>query len=128
MFKLKNALEYANQKAREIPPDKTASGKVMQRVYAVCLDKKNRVISEAPNNYYKTHPYQYECASRSGNDKAHTLHAEIAAIIKARKDRDIHKIVIARVGNSGNELPSRPCRICMGAIRMAGIKSIEHNV
>lgn len=128
LFKLKNPLDYANEKARSLPIEKTPSGKTMQRVYAVCLDKKGRVLSEASNNYLKSHPYQQECAARVGKEKANTLHAEIAAIVKCRSDIDIHKIVVARVGNTGTELPSRPCVICMGAIKMAGIKAIEHNV
>lgn len=128
LYKIKNPLDYANEKARQLPIEKTASGKTMQRVYAVCLDKKGRVLSEASNNYLKSHPFQHECAVKVGKEKATTLHAEIAAIVKCRRDKKIHKIVIARVGLSGDTLPSHPCVICMGAIKMAGIKSIEYNL
>lgn len=127
MFKVKNPLDYAIQKAKEIQNGKTDSGKTMQRVYALCLDKKNRLISEAGNSYIKTHPFQYECACSVGREKADKLHAEIAAIVKAKR-KEIYKIVIARVGETGRPLPAHPCNICMEAIGLANIKSIEYSI
>lgn len=127
MKKPKSPIDYAIEKALLIPVAKSESGKTMQRIYALCLDSKGRIISESPNMYDKTHPYQYQCACSAGNEEATSLHAEISAIIKSR-GKDISKIVVARVGNSGKPLLAKPCKICSIAISQAGIKSIEYTV
>lgn len=124
MNKPKHPMQYALSKAKILPVSKTESGKTVQRVYALCLDKKGRIISESSNHYDKSHPYQYECACEVGKDEAIYLHAEISAIIKAKR-KPIYKIVIARVGNTNESLPSRPCNICQIAIDLANIEVIE---
>lgn len=126
MKKPKFPIQYAIERARQIPVSKTASGKTIQRIFAVCLDKKGRILSESSNRYDKSHPYQYECACHAGNDEAINLHAEIAAIIACKNKTKIHKLVIARVGNTGRELLAKPCPICQIAIRQANIKLVEY--
>lgn len=127
MNKPKHPMRYALSKAKILPVSKTESGKTVQRVYALCMDKKGRIISESSNYYDKSHPYQYECACEAGNDEAIYLHAEIAAIVKAKK-KSIYKIVIARVGNTDESLPSKPCKICQIAIDLANIEVVEYTV
>ena len=127
MRKLKSPLEYAIAMARKIPVSKSQSGKTMQRIYAVCLDEKSRILSESSNMYNKSHPYQFQCAKIAGNEKATMLHAEIAAIVKNRyPNSTIDSIVIARVGNSGEPLLAKPCHICQIAINKANIQNIKY--
>ena len=97
-----------------------------QRIAAMTLDKRGRVLSCRTNSYVKTHPVQAGYAEKTGNCHKQFLHAEIAAIIAGQKFGEIHKIIIARVGKSGNMLPSKPCEICSLAIEEAGIKEVEY--
>lgn len=126
MKKPKFPIQYAIERAREIPVSKTPSGKTIQRFFALCLDKKGRILSESSNRYDKSHPYQYECACHAGNEDAINLHAEIAAIIACKDKTKIDKLVIARVGNTGNPLLAKPCPICQIAIRKVNIKSVMY--
>lgn len=126
MYKPENALEYAINKANEIERGKLKSDKTRQRIYAVCLDKKGRIVSESQNHYDKTHPYQYECACQVNKKLSIFLHAEIAALIKSRKP--VHKIVVARVGAYGQQLLAKPCKICEVALKDYGVKSIEYTL
>ena len=126
MHKPKSPIDYAITQARKIPISKSISGKCHQRIYALCLDSKGRILSESPNQYDKTHPYQYECSCEAGNEEAIFLHAEISAIVRCKRKNKIEKIVIARVGNSGKPLLAKPCPICEIAIEQANIKSIEY--
>lgn len=97
-----------------------------QRVAAVALDKRGRVLASKTNSYIKTHPVQAEYAEKTGNPDKCFLHAEIRCIIAAQKVGEIHKIVVARAGKSGMMLPSKPCVICTMAIQEAGIKEVEY--
>jgi deoxycytidylate deaminase len=62
-----------------------------------------------------------------GLDDKQYLHAEVAAIIRS-KGRDIHKIKIERYDSEGNPKLAAPCPVCQLAIKMAGIKFVEHTV
>lgn len=96
-------------------------------VKASCLDKKGRLISVATNNYKKSHPLQAYFAKKVGHNERIYLHAEIAAILKA-KGKEIWKIKIERIGKTGKPLSSYPCPICREAIKAFGIKQIEYNI
>lgn len=126
MFKPKNPIDYAIKRARDMPITKSPSGKTHQRIYALCLDSKGRILSESPNQYTKSHPYQYECSCIVGNEEAIYLHAEISAIIKCGTRKKIHKLVVARVGNTGKPLLAKPCPICEIAISNSSIERIEY--
>lgn len=76
--------------------------------------------------YDKSHPYQYECACAAGREEAIMLHAEIAAIVRNKRNIDIHRIVVARVGNTGKPLLAKPCSICQIAIDLHGIPNVEY--
>jgi deoxycytidylate deaminase len=86
---------------------------------AILLDKRNRVIATATNNYTRTHPVQFYAAQNAARifnepqlEKKIFGHAEIFCLVKAREDADT--IVVCRVGgHGGKELrDARPCRIC----------------
>lgn len=92
------------------------------RIGCVVLDKKGRVISSG-YNMRKTHPLQYKHA-RHYNEEAIFLHAEIAALVKCR--REPHAILVGRILRSGDVALAKPCPICMSAIEEAGIKEIQY--
>ncbi len=95
---------------------------------AIIYDKKGRVLSIGQNNYTKSHTVQAKYAKSAGKPENIFLHAEIHAIIKCRNLRKAHKIFIARHDKKGNPRLAKPCEICQGAIKEAGIKVIEYTV
>ena len=99
-----------------------------QVLKAVIYDKKGRVLSIGENNYIKSHPYQAKLAKAVGGEYEHKiyLHAEVAAILKCKDLSKAHRIVVTRVGKTGDLLLAAPCKICQSAIKAAGIKLIEH--
>jgi len=88
---------------------------------AICLDNKGRIVSWATNSR-KTHPLQAEYARRTGKEQKVSLHAEIAALIRARDD--IETVVVARINKRGDLRNSRPCPICRLALEEAGVKEV----
>lgn len=118
-------LRLAQAKARELPYKR---GK--QRVYALCLDKRGRIVSEGANSYVKTHPIQKRYGARLGNPRKEYLHAEMCALIRAYRNGEdagasnVRTIVVGRVGGTGKELPSKPCAVCQLALEEAGIEKI----
>ena len=96
------------------------------QVHAVILDRKGKIISAAQNSYVKTHPLQARLAIKAGRPEAVFLHAEIHAIIRCRDISKAHKIIISRFNSRGQPVNAEPCNICREAIRIAGIKVVEH--
>lgn len=94
---------------------------------AVIFDKKGNVLSIGENSYLKSHPYMKELSARHGMPYKIFLHAEIAAILKCRDLSKAYRILVTRVGRSGDLLLAKPCKICHPAIIAAGIKIIEHS-
>ena len=88
---------------------------------AICLDKRGQIVSHATNSR-KTHPLQAEYAKRTGKEQKVSLHAEIAALIRARDD--IETVVVARINKRGELRNSRPCPICRLALEEAEVKEI----
>lgn len=91
------------------------------KVGAVILDKRGRIISTGFNKQ-KTHPLQAKYAP----PEKQFLHAEIAALVAARKDG--HTIVVARRRKDGHVGLAKPCPICAMAIADAGIKEVVYTV
>jgi deoxycytidylate deaminase len=94
-----------------------------QSITALAFDKRGRLLSVGRNSYTKTHPVQMRYARKVGKPGAIYLHAEIAALIKARGE--VYKLVVNRQGARG-PLPACPCDICQGAIFDYGVKIVEH--
>lgn len=88
---------------------------------AICLDKRGQIVSHATNSR-KTHPLQAEYAKRTGKEQKVSLHAEIAALIRARDD--IETVVVARINKRGELRNSRPCPICRLALEEAQVNEI----
>lgn len=91
---------------------------------AIALDKRKRVLSVGRNSYLKTHPLQARYAKRNGCADQIFLHAEIAALIKAK--HRVHRLVVVRNFRNGKPACSRPCKVCMDAIMDFGVKVLEY--
>lgn len=96
-------------------------------IKATTYDKKGKVLSTAYNNYKKTHPLQNHFAQLAQEPKKQFLHAEIAAILKA-KDKKIHKIKVERYDAYGNPKNAKPCKVCQLAIKTFNIKFLEYTI
>ena len=115
-----SSLEYALQKAREIPYVRK-----QYRLYAVITDRKGRIIAESSNSYTCTHPKQYYAAKRVGRPFKQYLHAEAATLIKSRGKGC--KLYVARVLSDGTAANAKLCPVCEEMVRLhGGIKSIEY--
>ncbi|MFA5623126.1 MAG: hypothetical protein WC981_02760 [Candidatus Dojkabacteria bacterium] len=113
-------LDYTANKARI----HHSGGK--QRIWAVALDNKNRIIAESGNHYLKTHPLQARYANMTNEDKKINLHAEIGIVaILLRLNKTCHSLYIARVSPNNDVLLAKPCKICQEALNIAGIKNIH---
>ena len=96
------------------------------KIIATITNKKGVVVAKSTNSYSKTHPTQSKYATKCGEPYKVFLHAEIAAIIKAKGQG--YKIKVERFNKHGNPLPSKPCPICELAIKEAGIKIVEYHL
>ena len=85
-------------------------------ITATVFDRYGRVLSKGQNSYVKTHPKQKYFAEKNGKSECIYLHAEIAAIIKCKHPRKIHRIFIERYDHSGNPKLAKPCEICQSMI------------
>ena len=94
-------------------------------VHSYVLDSHNRIISKGINSYQKTHPMQFRLANKTNRPHRNYLHAEIAALVKARKEP--YGILVVRITKSGLIRMARPCNICIMAIREAGIKNVYYS-
>jgi deoxycytidylate deaminase len=98
-----------------------------QDITAIAYDKRGKILSVGKNSYVKTHPMQARFARWSGNSGRVFLHAEIAALIKARSSR-VHKLVIFRYDRHGKPALAKPCECCQAAIEHFGVKLVEYTV
>jgi tRNA(Arg) A34 adenosine deaminase TadA len=96
-------------------------------IVAKCYDKKGMLLSVGINSYTKSHPIMAELATKVGHigDGKIYLHAEIAAILRA-KDKPIHRLTVERYDRHGQPVLAKPCPICQEAIKLFGIKIVEH--
>jgi tRNA(Arg) A34 adenosine deaminase TadA len=115
-------LDFAIDLARKVPRKKGE-----QRVVAVALDKRGRLISIGYNSYVKTHPRQKLFAEACGNPHREYLHAEVSALLRA-KGKPVHELVVARVDSQGNPLPSAPCPVCALASKQFGVKHLTYSL
>ena len=92
-------------------------------VKATVYDKAGNIISVGFNSYLKTHPYQAMLAHKCHLPDKVYLHAEVAALVKARGKG--YKIKIERYSKQGKPLLAAPCPICSLAIDLSGIEVVE---
>ena len=97
-----------------------------QNITAIITDKRGRILSIGKNSYAKTHRIMATYGSAVGHPEKQFLHAEVAAIIKCKAIDKAHKIFVSRVLSNGEHGLAKPCPVCAHAIKLAGIKIIEH--
>lgn len=95
-------------------------------ITALAFDRKGRLLSIGRNNYLKTHPIQAKYAQQAGEHYRIYLHAEIDALIKARKP--VHRLVISRVNKAGEFMLAKPCPVCTKAIQDYGVEIVEYTI
>lgn len=115
----RNWIEYARQKAVFVD----APGKY--RIFALALDRRGKILATGVNSYVKTHPKQHEYAKRTNNPGRYYLHAEICALVRAK--REVHTLVVVRVTKRGELRPAKPCKICELAIKEANVQQVIHS-
>jgi tRNA(Arg) A34 adenosine deaminase TadA len=98
------------------------------KIKATVYNKKGQILAIAYNSYSKTHPIQAKYAKEANIPEKIYLHAEISAIIKAKKIGKPYKIKIERYYKDGKPALAKPCPACELAIREANIKYIEYTV
>ena len=99
----------------------------MSRKYditALAYDKRGKLLAIGHNSYVKTHPLQAKFSKKANKAEAVYLHAETAAMLKARQQ--VHKLVVLRYDKQGNPTLAKPCAACQLAIKHFGVKYVEH--
>lgn len=94
-------------------------------VTAYAYDRKGRLLSVGVNSYIRTHPLQARYALLAGKPDAIYIHAEIAALLRARTNV-VHRIVVKRFNSKGIPVLAAPCPICQLALRDWGVQIVEH--
>lgn len=118
-----SSLEYALDKARELPYKRGE-----QRHYAIVLDKKNRIVSEAANSYTKTSPKMAYAANKVGLPEKICLHSEALALFRDKNRLGV-KLIVVRVLADGTPANSKPCKVCEFLIKEhKNIMSVEYTV
>ena len=92
-----------------------------QNLVALVFEK-GRIIAVGKNSYTKTHPLQERLAKKVGVGARLYLHAEVAALIKARGRGDT--MVVLRRNKHGLGI-AKPCSICQEALRLSNLKVIH---
>jgi deoxycytidylate deaminase len=93
-------------------------------ITALAYDKRGKLLAVGRNSYVRTHPLQAKYGQRTGRPNAVYLHAELAALVKARAP--VHKLVIVRYHRNGEPALAKPCPACELAIKEFGVKHVEH--
>ncbi len=88
---------------------------------AICLNHNGHIVATATNSR-KTHPQQAEYAKRVGKPQKVSLHAELAALIRARED--VETLIVCRINKSGDLRNSKPCPVCSLALEEAGVEEV----
>lgn len=100
------------------------SGRKRFAITALAYNKAGRLIATGKNSYTKTHPLQAKLAARVGKPDAIYLHAEMAALVKAREP--VHRLVVLRYDSRGKPKNAAPCAVCQEAFKFFGVKHVEH--
>jgi len=53
-----------------------------------------------------------------------SIHAEVDAIIKAKRNLSGHSIMVVRINNEGELRYSKPCEYCVSYLKYVGIKTV----
>lgn len=94
------------------------------QITALAYNKRGQLLSTGVNSYVKTHTLQAKYGRLSGRPAAVFLHAEIAALLKARQP--VHRLVVMRYNEQGRPALAKPCPACQLAIKAFNVKVVEH--
>lgn len=119
-------IERLIKKAHAMPDHPKSKGRKRQKLLACALDKKGKVLSIRSNDYQCSHPVQKHFAELVGRPDAIYLHAEISALIAAKKE--VYKMIVVRVDADGSPVLAKPCKICERAMKEYGVKVIEYTI
>ena len=99
-----------------------------QRLAAICLDRKGKVLGRGVNSYTRTHPLQKHFAIAVGMSEEKTfLHAELSAVLRSR-DKEIHTIYVARVLKDDTISLAKPCKACSQMLKSFGIQKVVYTI
>ena len=101
------------------------SNKKKYTVFCAALNINGDIISVGTNSYTKTHPMQKKLAQKCGNSNREYLHAEVAALVKCRKQ--VCSLVVVRMTRTGIVRMARPCPICFQAMKEAGVIKVYYS-
>ena len=94
-------------------------------ITATTFDRRGRFIARGENDYKKSHPIMFNIGVKVGQPEKIFLHAEVSALLKG-KTKLPYLIVIQRYDIIGNMALSRPCSVCMEALRIYGVSKIKY--
>lgn len=94
-------------------------------ITALAYDKRGKLLAVGRNSYTRTHPMQARFGKKAGKPNAIYLHAELAALLKAREQ--VHKLVVLRLDRHGKPALAKPCPACQLAIKEFNVKQVEHS-
>ena len=121
---MKSLIDRAKALALELP-----NVKGFQRVACLVVDKRGRILSTGVNDYTCTHPLQKKLSEAAGFDPDRCfVHAELSACVKLKPHHKPYRAIIARVGRTGELLPSIPCPSCQLVLKMKNIHVIEATI
>ena len=99
-----------------------------QRLAAICLDRKGKVLGCGVNSYTRTHPLQKHFAISVGMSEEKTfLHAELSAVLRSR-DKEIHTIFVARVLKDDTISLAKPCKACSQMLKSFGVQKVVYTI
>ena len=92
------------------------------RVGAVIYDKK-KVLSRGHNYAHKS----VRSVTRAFLKYPHSIHAEVAAILSARRDLKGADILVVRLDAHGNLRMAMPCHPCQNYLQFVGIRHVTYS-
>lgn len=98
------------------------------QITAYCYNKRGHLVSIGHNSYTKSHPLQAYFAKKVGHPNKIYLHAEIAALIQSGicTENNVHEISIVRTNKKGEFRPSKPCPICIEALKAFNVQHVVY--
>lgn len=112
-----------NQQLSEIP---VVSGQ--QRLGAVAVSAKGKIIATGFNDYKKTHPLQKYFSVKAGlPEKRYCTHAELQALLRCGTKQP-KTLYVSRLLKDGSQGMARPCPACIEALRAFGVNTIVYAV
>lgn len=95
-------------------------------IIARAYNRKGHLLSIGKNSYVRTHPLQANYGKRTGRPKAIFLHAEVAALLKAREP--VYRMEIIRLNAKGESVLAKPCDACALALKEFNVQEIVYSM